>query len=221
MRYFWILAPLLLSAACQSDSASRLSLYANCYVRYMEDNAQIRAEASFYQGDSLETAQPLWLEGGVSFLGSGMETRDVEGKLFRYQYQNAGEFPEKASFSYAWNGRDQSFSLAMAAPAPASWPDTLSRQKGYSLPAPGPNLSADERLILIFTDAANQTTSLEWQGPLPAEGWPLPADKLAALAPGPCQIDLVKKKIKKFSEKPAEVYFTLEFYAKSTKTVIF
>ncbi|MCB0680399.1 MAG: hypothetical protein KDC32_05555, partial [Saprospiraceae bacterium] len=95
---FPLLAILTLWYCNEPATVQQPLIFGDLYMRFLQETGQIKAEASFFEGDSLSSAQPKELTGGVSFLGSGMESRRIGDRLLRYQYIGNGQFPEKPVF---------------------------------------------------------------------------------------------------------------------------
>ena len=79
-----LLMATLLVTGCKRDPKVSTKLFADFFVRYLQDVAEMKAQASFNEGDSLTTASPKTIQGGVAFQGSGMEMRSVQNTLVRY-----------------------------------------------------------------------------------------------------------------------------------------
>ena len=84
--YFTFGMIILLTTGCQDAITFKddPQLIAEYYVRYLESDRQIKAYATFHEGDSLSNALPKTFLGGVSFRGSGMEPRAISNQITRY-----------------------------------------------------------------------------------------------------------------------------------------
>lgn len=187
------------------------TLFGNLYVRYLQDGKEIKAEASFFEGDSVQLATPVSILGGVSFQGSGMESRNIQDKLIRYQYQNVGDYPSSFIFqAQDHNGAPSSFQLEMAPVSSFSFPDSIRRSQEFSLdiqPAPGPG----ESMAILFTDAAGKASLVEVPAPI-SQKITLSPGQLAALTPGLNQVYLVKKQHSAIQKGRFDVQCQVEYY---------
>lgn len=213
-RLFPVLALclLLFSACAQEKSGKGPWLFGNLYIRYLQDGQQIKAEASFFKGDSSHNAVPVSILGGVSFQGSGMESRNLQNKLIRYQYQNTGEYTGSYVFqAQDEEGRPHRFSMEMPPVSDYSLPDTIYSGMGFTLqinPAPG---AQPESLAILFSDQDGKASLVEIPGPVSSSVSVLPG-QISRLAPGPYQVYLVKKQ-RTFVEKDRfKVNCDMEFY---------
>lgn len=217
---FLALTALLLSACKLEKPGKGPWLFGTLYVRYLQDGQQIKAEASFFKGDSSHTAVPVTILGGVSFQGSGMESRNIQNKLIRYQYENAGKYPDRFEFqAQDENGKSQKFSIEMPPLEAFSMPDTIYRDQGFSLeisPAPGPK---PESLAILLTDQEGKASLVEIPGPISSSISVNPT-QLKRLAPGPYQVYLVKKQHTFIEEGRFKVNCDAEFYTSVKEVAI-
>jgi hypothetical protein len=217
---FLILTALSL-AACQQDKPGKGPwIFGYLYVRYLQDGQQIKAEASFFKGDSSHNAAPLSILGGVSFQGSGMESRNIQDKIIRYQYQNAGAYPGSFTFqAQDDNGKPHKFSIEMPPLDSFSLPDTIYRDKGFALaisPASGPQ---PESLAILLTDQAGQASLVEIPAPI-SSSISISPGQINRLAPGPYQVYLVKKQHTFLEEGRFKVNCDAEFYTSVKEVTI-
>lgn len=195
-------------------------IFGNLYVRYLQDGGQIKAEASFFEGDSAHLAQPITIPGGVSFQGSGMESRNIQDKLIRYQYENRLEYPGQFAFQIQDEaGKSHRFAQEMPPVFDFLIPPSFSKKQGMGLelqPAPS---SPEEELALLFSDTTGKASLIEIPAPI-SQKISLNPDQLSKLSPGPNQLYLVKKKKTFLQNGPYRVHFDMEFYTTVKEVVI-
>lgn len=206
---------------CQAaEEAAGPKIFGNLYVRYLQEGNHIKAEASFFEGDSAHLAQPITIPGGVSFLGSGMESRNIQGKLIRYQYENTTDYPGELSFKVLdENGKVHQFAAKMPPVADFLIPDTISKARGIVLelqPAPA---SPNEQLALLFSDAEGKASLVEIPPPI-GQKVPISPAQLKKLGSGPHQLYLVKKQNTFIQQEAYRVDFEVEFYTVVKNVVI-
>lgn len=214
IRLFSAIALVALLGCHAGEEAKGPKTFGNLYVRYLQDGNQIKAEASFFEGDSAHLAQPISIPGGVSFLGNGMESRDIQGKLIRYQYENTIPYPGEFSFkALDENGNVHEFAAKMPPVTDFLIPDTISKSQGATLelqPAPA---SDKEQLALLFSDAEGKAYLIEIPAPI-GQKIPITPTHLARLNPGTYQLYLVKKQNTFVQQEAYRVHFDVEFYTR-------
>lgn len=217
---FLILTALPLTACQQEKPAKGPWIFGNLYVRYLQDGQQIKAEASFFKGDSSHNAAPLSILGGVSFQNSGMESRNIQNKIIRYQYENSGNYPGNFSFqAQDDDGKPHKFSIEMKPLDSFSLPDTIYRDKGFTLeisPDPGPK---PESLAILLTDQAGQASLIEIPSPI-SFSISISPGQINRLAPGSYQTYLVKKQHSFVEKGRFKVNCDAEFYSSVKEVVI-
>ena len=209
----------VLLLACQpADPGPRI--FGSLYVRYLQDGAQIKAEASFFKGDSIHLARPVSILGGVSFQGSGMESRNIQDKLIRYKYEHTADYPENFAFkAQDEEGKSYRFSLSMPPVTDFFLPDTLSLSAPCSLriqPSPG---SGNESLALLFTDTTGKAALIEVPAPI-SQTITLSPQQLETLMPGPNQVYLVKKSHSSLKQGPFDLQGEIEFYTAAKEVFV-
>jgi hypothetical protein len=184
------------------------------YTRYLQEGNQLKATASFFQGDSLASAQPISLEGGVAFQGSGMGSRNLRGELIRYQYENRASYPSQFVFNWkSPDGKAEEMRISMSPLDSLRIFSPWSLTKGGSLELFTP-LKKNEGLIFLFTDENNKASSASIAGPLPAGRLNLSSSDLSGLLPGAGSIYLVKKQLEEEKTSDRLFSYTAEYYTK-------
>ncbi|MCB9282793.1 MAG: hypothetical protein H6563_01855 [Lewinellaceae bacterium] len=194
IRLFFALL-ILISFGCHSkEVVTGPKIFGSLYVRYLQDGNQLKAEASFFEGDSAHLATPKSILGGVSFQGSGMERRNIQDKLIRYQYETKCDYPGQFTFQVQDDqGQAHQFQLDMLPVTAFSLPDTIQRGKEAMLeilPAPQ---SDEVEMAILWTDESGKASLLEFPAPI-SKTIPISPAQLARFAPGKYQIYLVKKR---------------------------
>lgn len=206
-------AAVLLGQAGCADSAGKPRLIADYFVRYLADVSEIKAQASFYEGDTLETAVPKAIAGGLSFQQSAMETKSLSRGVVRYLLQRRSEFIPPFTFAFTGDdGEKVTYNVPMNPVDSFSFRGPVSKSKGGTLLLKGTPLSAEESLVVLFSDARNQAGSVTIQGPITTQEVFIPATNLAHLQTGAGMVYLVRK-IVKIEDTPARyVIASAEYY---------
>lgn len=171
-------------------------LFAEFFVRYLQAEGQIKAHASFFEGDSIQSAVPKAFAGGVAFQGIGMNVRNLPGGTIRYTFEERGEYADTFLFRFQDGlGQNREAALSMAPiDSFAVAGGQASRSTGMSLYASGGKLSPEERMVLFFSDADNKASTIMLSGPSAGDTYRIPAAKVETLRPGGHTLYLVKKK---------------------------
>ena len=205
-------------AACNSKPAETKSaetLFANFYIRYLETEKLLKAEAFFLKGDSLKNAKPFQPEAGVSFQNSGTESRTLPNQSVRYGYENLADYPNKFEFKFEnSNGEDQTQTFELNRAGNFSVQSELSKSKGGELKLEEDKLAEGESFVFLITDSENQTVSLITK--LDEDNaFKIPAEKLKELAVGEIKFYPVKKQVKEVTENGYHYTSTIEYYSRT------
>ncbi len=172
-------------------------LFGEFFVRYLQAEKELKAHASFFEGDTIETAVAKAFAGGATFQGNDMEARNLPGGTTRYTFEKrGGEYADTFRFSFKDDlGQQREISVAMAPIDTFSVRDGLaSRSTGMHLYARGGKLSRGESMVLLFNDEDNKASTIMLTGPSAGEEYRIPAAKVENLSPGKNTLYLVKKK---------------------------
>lgn len=218
MRYFFlIIGTLLLIANCRSDDAAneRPSLQAGLFVRYLAPERQLKGQASFMRADTAASAQPLRLPGGVAFMGSGMQARELPGDLVRYTTTLTAAYPTPLRFSFTpENGGEQRIiELSMSPLDSFAVVGIPSLAAGITLYLAS-GLQDDESLVCLFTAPDQQARTIIREGPLAAGELLLPPASLTHFTTGDYRLYLVKKQDRQFTQGDLSISSAIEYYTK-------
>lgn len=213
---------LLVFAACNKDKAGAGSEnakpadtidFAQFYVRFLETENQIKANVSFYTGDSLETARPLELPGTVQFQNNSMTINTLE-RVKRYVYNSTSEYAATGfTFSYKdFSGNAQQHQIQLA-PIQDFTIQTADKNE-LILKITGAPFDTLETLVILLTNAKNQTFSAELQVP-PSNEIALPQELREQVSPNNNALYLVKKKTVESTQGKTQVTSSIEYYTKS------
>ena len=190
--------------------------FAKYYVRYLQTERQLKAHASFLEGDSLENAEPKKFRGGVSFQGKRMEFRDLQGKLFRYIHNERTGYSDNFLFRHRDdNGDYWEYTMKMNPIEDFFIKDDISKSKGMTLIADGAILQQNESLVFLFSDENNKAATFTVEGPSKTIELSIPAEQLKDLSLGKGQLYLVKKQYNEDQEEQLNATSSIEFYTKS------
>lgn len=218
--YFLFIGFIISLGACQTQDHKNNSepVFADFYIRYLEEEGKLRAEASFFSGDSLKNAKPKTFN-AVFFQGGAMELRDLKSKGKKYRSERSLKF--NSPFNFNWKNEDgtpSSFDLKMEPINDISIEGNLSQQKTAILNWKGSPLSDKESLVVVLTDSKNQTTIINKKGPLTDNRIEIKPEDLTKLSSGVIKVYLVKKNSEKIQKESTFVESAIEFYSKTFET---
>lgn len=206
----------LFSCRQGEDPGEDTPVYANLFVRYLQMEDELKVQASFREGDSLQTARPISIEGGVFFQGSSMPERNLQGQMIRYQLDRTG--PYKGAFDFRLadeEGRRRSYSCRMTPVEDFRIDNPIRSDRGATLTVVNGRLEAGESLVLLFTDEQNQAASLTIEGPTDTGSYQLTPAQLQNWGPGAGQLYLVKKQTRDFQDGHYQVRTEVEYYTRT------
>ncbi len=208
--FFSILSALLFCACTTPQKPEKHTF--RCYVRYLEDQAQLRAEAVLYGPDSSVITPP----GGILYDGLDMKALPAQGIGYRYQHNGAAA--ETAHFSWTETaGQRHEFALPLLPLKNFGFgPGTISRHQTDTLRWTGAPLDRGETLVLMWENLANaQTVPMEIYGTAAQQEIVFPAAQLAKLPAGRWSLYLVRKKLVKGDAAGVSCTGTSEYYTRA------
>lgn len=188
---FFSILTILAFCQCQPTQTPEKQTF-QAYVRYLDDVAQLRAEATLRGPDSLPVQPP----GGIRYKGQEMSLRPLQGAT--YQYQRNGVADETAHFGWVdAAGRRHDFDLPLRPVSGFGFgPGDLVLQKPDTLRWAGEPLDNGETMVLMWQNlASGQTVPMEIYSSAPLAEIAFPAVKLAELSPGEWSLYLVRRKL--------------------------
>ncbi|NUO00350.1 MAG: hypothetical protein HUU01_07005, partial [Saprospiraceae bacterium] len=137
--------------ACRNNETEKEKpdIYGDFFVRYLGPERELKAYASFSQGDSVQNSVPIEMEGGVSFQGSGMEARNLQGQQIRYVYQTQADYTAPYTFKTKTpDGQPLEHTIAMEGIGQFSIQEgVISKSKGMTLVVEKGTLKKGESIV--------------------------------------------------------------------------
>ena len=194
--------------------------FAHFAIRYLEGSKDLRGQASFSQGDSIAIAKPIKIEGGVSFMSSGMKQKDLPRQIIRYDATLKSDFEAPFRFGFKLEGdetpREISYSMSPVGDFDVRSAD---KEEGLRIGLKTP-VSNTEALLLMFTDANQEVRTILRPGPFSKDVLFIPADALLHFIPGAYQLYIVKSKEEKRIENGVDTQVHIEFYSEEVTFVL-
>lgn len=221
---FLILAGLAVSG-CQSETAPKeitSITYANLFIRYIAPQAQLKATVAFREGDSLSTAQPVEIPGGVKYQGQQLEKRRLPGQQVRYRTDIRTAFSNPHRFQF--KGADgQAHEITLELNPVDSFSvigGSASLSEGMQLYIKNEQIETGERIVLLFSDANNKATTITLTNPTVRDTFPISGIRLRKLEPGPYNLYLVKKQHHELDLDGVKATADTEYYTAEQSFII-
>jgi len=206
--------------ACKRNNTSEQAnntYFADLYIRYLDGERDLKATATFYKGDSLQDAQVVSLEDGVTFYGRPMEKRNLQNTAVRYLTE---VFNTDYTNTYSFSIKDKElgntqFDMGMTPIGPVAVEGKPSKANGLKLSVAGGRLNDRQSMVFLYSDTNNKAHSITIQGPQPEEQYLIPADSLQEWPVGKGRLYLVKKQLQISQDGFWSVQKQMEYYSKN------
>lgn len=213
-----LLALAIITFSCRNNEPEKVKsdLHGDFFVRYLAPEQELKAYASFSQGDSVQISVPIEMAGGVTFQGSGMEARNLQGQQIRYVYETQSDYTAPYTFkTQTPGGQPLEHTIAMKGIGKFSIKEgVISKSKGMTLVIEQGSLEKGESIVMLFTvPATGASYTVIAAGPHPNDIHEIPATTIPALPKGKVQLYLVKKQ-EVISDTPlANITASAEYYS--------
>jgi hypothetical protein len=217
--FFFALASLL--TACQDDKP--IAMAADLYLRFDQDSKSLKAEALFFEVDSVSKGKNLIFQNGVSLNGTKMPTVSLPGGMVRYELElPGGTVAPKYVFEFKDNsGQERALPLTINVFEKVGVEATTCQNLPcLNLSFDGPDIGQEEKLVAMFTDSTNTSQSIEIKGPIVKNQIPVAPAQLKRLKPGPATAYLVRSKMASENKDGILAKKLTEFYSSSVKVEI-
>ncbi len=220
-NYLTFLAFFGLLSACQEEKP--VTIAADLYVRYEQDAKKLKAEALFFEADSLSKGKNVIFQNGVTLNGTKMLTVTLPGGMVRYELEMSdGTLAPKYAFEFQDKaGREHSLPLKIHPFEKIGLTETTCQNLPcLNVSFEGPEIEKDEKLVVMFTDTASTSQSLEIKGPIVKNQIPVAPAQLNRLKPGPATAYLVRSKTSSEKKDGILAKKLAEFYSITTSVEI-
>lgn len=210
--FFLILSALALFGCQPAKTPQKRSF--DCYVRYLQTETKIRAEATLREGSP--NPKPVEAPGGVRYQGVEMKMMTVPH--ISYQFDQTGKFEPEHTFSWKdEKGQELQFAMRISPIKNFNFgTKILSRQQSATFRWEGTPLAKGETLVFLWENKAiGKTVPMEVINIGSEPTVEFPAAKIAELAPGEWTLYLVRKKLTKAEVSGVEASGVMEYYTKT------
>ncbi len=219
MKSFYIIPffALFFFLGCRADKKNSTTndpaISSRYYFRYLEEEKNLKTEATFLQGDSLENAVAKTYS-GVFFNDQEMTFKKISDANQRYILNIVSEFPANGlRFSFIndkGQKETQPFSFSSMKNLVAKGP--VSKSNGVTITWEGEPLGPQESVICLFSDKNNRTTNTVLKGPTDSALINIPAENLSALTIGEGKFYFVRKSRIGKAETNRSISAVFEYY---------
>lgn len=195
---------------------------AECYVRYLAPEAQLRAEVTIRESGAGQNAlQPITVPGGVRYQNMLMGAAIAPAGMYRVE-RTGGYTPHHV---FAWTGSQNqacTFEIDLAPiTAFAFDTDTLSRTAQAGFHWDGAPLQKGESLVFLWENVADgHAVPMEVIGMEGQKSVTFPAAQLGKLSPGMWSLYLVRKKLVETDAAGTLVKGQAEYYTQADTLVV-
>ena len=202
---------LILLLGCQTNiNQAEEKISVEFYFRFLEPEQQMRAEATFYKGES-PSPKNITVEKAY-FQEKVMEVRKLKTHGTRYRSEIAGSYPQSLSFKFIDEKGKTHYHQSTMGPILSFDINESKKNDEMKLSWEGAPLSQEESIVLLFSDKNELVVSHTHEGPTHKSSLVFPKEKLKELAKGNGKLYLVKKRLTKDSQKDPYVQMLIEYY---------
>ena len=210
--FFSILSALAFSFCQTAEPTKKYTL--ECYVRFLEPEIQVHAEATLREGDT--SPQAIQPADGIRYQGKEMTLRTDPG--ITYRTDKTGGFDPKHTFSWKdEKGVTRQFEMQLAPIRQFGFgAEKLSRKQPATMRWEGAPLGKGETMVFLWENTKlRKTIPMEIIHTSGETAIEFPAAKIAQLDPGEWTYYLVRKKLTKSDANGVAASGIIEYYTKS------
>ncbi len=213
-RYFLFALAVFFLACSKSDSPA---VFADIYTRYEQDVKTLKAEAIFAEKTPSGKTSSVVFQNGVKFLGNNMEAKTLPGGVIRYELELKANLPETIPVHFTDNlKKEKKTDFQIPSIQGFEISDSLiKKSEGFTLKLDATPFDGKEKLVLIFTDANNQSLTLEVNASSAKPEITFAPGQLSKLAPGKVKVYLVRTGSVVKNDGRYTFNFQTEFYSQT------
>jgi hypothetical protein len=185
---------LLFFVGCKSSEPTKPKQWLDCYVRYLTQENQIRAEATLKQGIDEKTASPTEIMGGIQYNNSRMSLIAKQGLTYKFEREGAKEAKRNFEFK-SLEGKTILFDLPISEVVDFSFEkNKVTLKKPNILHWTGTPMEPGEKFVLIWENAEFGTVSMQVSGTSSKNSIDFPAAEMDKLKAGKWMLYMVRTK---------------------------
>lgn len=192
MKFFSLISlSLILLISCKKDNSK---IYSNFYIRYDDTDENVKAEAVFFVGDTIDNAKPFVPENGVFFDEGAMEQKDLVNRIV---FKSERSTDVKPYFEFKYKNKNKTYDkFELPLPYLSSFHinnNSISLDSGFVVKWEGKPLAKNENMVIFITDSKNLDKNILFEGPTENSSINVLSNKLIGLSIGDGSIYLVRK----------------------------
>jgi hypothetical protein len=236
-RLLFLFTFLFTFCACQPESPTQTpvtdspnmaapeKISTHYYIRYIADEASLKAEATFFAEDGNQKKKARQFN-GVMLGNSEMRLDEFNKEKPYYKLERSNEKLGKTTFRYINDkGHKEQDELILPLLERFTFSGNISRSKDNQLSWEGLPLGDKESLVLLFTNEQDRTVSTIVNGPTSEPSIIIDAEKTAKLHKGKNRVYIVRKN-RSLENKtgadgtPREVRALMEYYSLTVDVMV-
>jgi hypothetical protein len=211
---------LLFFMGCKSSEPVKPKQWLDCYVRYLTQENQLRAEATLKQGIDEESAQTMEITSGIKYNDAKMSLIAKQGMT--YKLERPGIKEAKRNFEFkSLDGKTVLFDLPIAEVVDFGFDkNKVMLKKSNTLSWTGTPIETGERFVLIWENTDFGTVSMQVSGTSAATSIDFPAAEIDKLKAGKWMLYMVRTKTSQSIVEGVTVRGVGESYSKTKEIVV-
>lgn len=212
--------PALVFYACDdhADGAHGETMFVNAYLRYTEENIQVKGELQFLKGDSVMTAEAFYPT-FARMQGHNMrQLTTMQSARYSFSFHNQYQTPYR--FDFAGPEREEyRIDLAMQPIANKAAADTIPADRNWVYAWDGDALTDNENLTFLFISPDGGELTLNVIGPTSQSKFQFSESQFETFDEETATLHVIKRKIQTKKEGNMEARIRTEFYLREIPVV--
>lgn len=198
----------------QDSGGKEYQRVVEAYIRFLAPENEYKAQLTFMEGDSAANLRPVQLPQAVNWDGESLRAKNQGTPEFRYELLKSGPYTPRHVFGFAEeDGAVRELIVEMEPVEKFTIGPLISPASGATLKISGATLEEGERLLLLFTDAQENSHQVVFKGPSATMTFELSPEMLRPLRPGRQELYLVKQQQRESRQHRYTVYSMVEWYS--------
>jgi len=201
-----------------TGESAKETIFVNAYLRFMEENLQIKGEMQFLSGDSVLTATAYYPE-FVRFQGHSMrQMTTMQSSRYSHSFHNHYQVP----YTFAFGGKDLGefeLKLDMQPIANKVSADTIPADRNWTFSWDGDALTEIETLTLLFISDEGKELTLNVIGPTSKSSFSFGASQFEDFEATSAGLNVIKRKHENVKDRNIQARVRTEFYLREIPVV--
>jgi hypothetical protein len=221
MKYIIFTASFLLFfVGCKSSEPTKPKQWLDCYVRYLTQENQLRAEATLKQGIDEKSAQAIEITSGIKYNDAKMSLIAKQGMTYKLEREGAKEAKRNFEFK-SLDGKTVLFDLPISEVIDFGFDKYIvTLKKPNTLTWTGTPMEVGEKFVLIWENEEYGTISMQVSGTSSVNSIDFPAAEIDKLKVGKWKLYIVRTKTSQSVLNGVTVRGIGEVYSKTRDIVV-